>query len=83
MQLGGFFIWTYSYHLIKTSSIKWKALQAVEAAKEDSRNPNRDLDDNGETPLLKGEDEEQGSIVVSSNGTRNQEAVSTLIYQST
>lgn len=63
--------------------MKWKALQAIEAAEEASKNPNSDLDAEGETPLLKGEDEEQGSIVVSSNGSRNQEAVSTLIYQST
>lgn len=55
----------------------------MEAAEEASKSPNSDLDAEGETPLLKGEDEEQGSIVVSSNGSRNQEAVSTLIYQST
>ncbi|CAL9027390.1 unnamed protein product [Prunus brigantina] len=75
MALGGFFIWTYSYQLIRTSAMKWKALQAMEAAEEASKSPNSDLDAEGETPLLKGEDEEQGSIVVSSNGSRNQEAV--------
>ncbi|ONH97349.1 hypothetical protein PRUPE_7G185200 [Prunus persica] len=75
MALGGFFIWTYSYQLIRTSAMKWKALQAIEAAEEASKNPNSDLDAEGETPLLKGEDEEQGSIVVSSNGSRNQEAI--------
>lgn len=75
MALGGFFIWTYSYQLIRTSAMKWKALQAMEAAEEASKSPNSDLDAEGETPLLKGEDEEQGSIVVSSNGSRNQEAI--------
>ncbi|BFG39470.1 hypothetical protein CerSpe_257440 [Prunus speciosa] len=74
MALGGFFIWTHSYQLIRTSANKWKALQAIEAAEEASKNPNGDLDAEGETPLLKGEDEEQGSIVVSSNGSGNQEA---------
>ncbi|KAL6274247.1 hypothetical protein ACE6H2_024939 [Prunus campanulata] len=75
MALGGFFIWTYSYQLIRTSANKWKALQAIEAAEEASKNPNGDLDAEGETPLLKGEDEEQGSIVVSANGSGNQEAI--------
>ncbi|XP_021804583.1 protein PIN-LIKES 5 [Prunus avium] len=75
MALGGFFIWTYSYQLIRTSANKWKALQAIEAAEEASKNPNSDLDAEGETPLLKGEDEEQGSIVVSANGSGNQEAI--------
>ncbi|KAM1047489.1 hypothetical protein ACFX2C_026840 [Malus domestica] len=65
MALGGFFIWTYTYQLIRTSSITWKKLQAAEEAQEATKRPNTDLDANGDTHLLKGEDEEQGAIVAS------------------
>lgn len=30
MALGGFYIWTYSYHLIRNSAVKYKALQKAE-----------------------------------------------------
>ncbi|KAK9948227.1 hypothetical protein M0R45_003813 [Rubus argutus] len=64
MALGGFFIWTYTYQLIKSSSVKFKALEAAENAA--SKRPNKDLDADGATHLLKGGDEEQGSVVASS-----------------
>ncbi|KAL6226899.1 hypothetical protein ACLB2K_000858 [Fragaria x ananassa] len=64
MALGGFFIWTYTYQLIRSSSVKFKALQ--EAEKVAMKRPNKDLDADGATHLLKEGDEEQGSIVVSS-----------------
>ncbi|KAL6222164.1 hypothetical protein ACLB2K_005556 [Fragaria x ananassa] len=64
MALGGFFIWTYTYQLIRSSSVKFKALQ--EAEKVAMKRPNEDLDADGATHLLKEGDEEQGSIVVSS-----------------
>ncbi|XP_062144082.1 protein PIN-LIKES 7-like [Alnus glutinosa] len=63
MALGGFFIWTYTYQLIRTSSMKFKALQATE---EVSKTPNNDLDADGESHLLKGEDQEHVAISVSS-----------------
>jgi predicted permease len=63
MALGGFFIWTYTYQLIRTSSMKFKALQATE---ESSKTPNNDLDADGESHLLKGEDQEHVAISVSS-----------------
>ena len=78
LQLGGFFIWTYTYQLIRTSSIRWKVLQAAEEAQEATKWPNTDLDANGDTHLLKGEDEEQGVIVASETSVN--QAVSTLIY---
>ncbi|KAB2623626.1 transporter [Pyrus ussuriensis x Pyrus communis] len=65
MALGNFFIWTYSYQLIRTSSIRWKEHQAAEEAEEASRRCNTDLDADEETQLLKGEDEEQAAVVVS------------------
>ncbi|CAN6541377.1 unnamed protein product [Malus baccata var. baccata] len=65
MALGNFFIWTYSYQLIRTSSIRWKEFQAAEEAEEASKRPNTDLDADEETHLLKGEDEEQAAVVVS------------------
>ncbi|KAM1528955.1 hypothetical protein ACFX14_018187 [Malus domestica] len=65
MALGNFFIWTYSYQLIRTSSIRWKELQAAEEIEEASKRRNTDLDADEETHLLKGEDEEQAAVVVS------------------
>lgn len=63
MALGGFFIWTYTYQLIRTSATKFKTLQAD---MEVSKVPNNNLDADGETQLLKGEeDQEQVAISVS------------------
>lgn len=63
MALGGFFIWTYTYQLVRTSSMKFKALEASEKV---SKTPNNDLDADGETHLLKGDDQEHLAITVSS-----------------
>ncbi|KAF3440891.1 hypothetical protein FNV43_RR19177 [Rhamnella rubrinervis] len=62
MAIGGFYIWTYTYQLIKTSSVKFKELQAEE---EVAKTPNKDLDANTQTHLLKGEDEEHVDVIVS------------------
>ncbi|XP_052309382.1 protein PIN-LIKES 5 isoform X2 [Populus trichocarpa] len=64
MALGGFFIWTYTFHLIRTSAAKLKALQAVV---EVSKAPNNDLDASQETHLLIGQDQENVAIVVASS----------------
>ncbi|KAI4325400.1 hypothetical protein MLD38_030804 [Melastoma candidum] len=53
LALAGFFIWTYTYHLIKTSCMRFKAFQAEEA----SKLPNIDFDSKLEAPLLKGDRE--------------------------
>ncbi|KAJ1403836.1 Ribonuclease H-like superfamily [Sesbania bispinosa] len=54
MALGGIFIWTYTYQTMKNSSIRFKALEAAEIIKV----PNKDLDANAETLLLKDKEDE-------------------------
>ncbi|XP_048230931.1 protein PIN-LIKES 7 [Ricinus communis] len=63
MAIGGFYIWTYTYHLIRTSATKLRAIQAEEEA---SKAPNKDLEATPETHLLKGEDQEHVVISVPS-----------------
>uniref|UniRef100_A0A803M629 Uncharacterized protein n=1 Tax=Chenopodium quinoa TaxID=63459 RepID=A0A803M629_CHEQI len=53
--LGGFYIWTYTFHLVKSSSIKFKALRAAE--EEAARDPNDDLKADVKAHLLNGESE--------------------------
>ncbi|KAI3426613.1 uncharacterized protein J3R85_009809 [Psidium guajava] len=60
MALGGFYIWTYTYQLIRTSSTKYKALQA---AKEALKAPNINPNAGSETRLLKENDGEQQTVV--------------------
>ncbi|KAE8715890.1 AMP-dependent synthetase and ligase family protein [Hibiscus syriacus] len=62
MALGGFYIWTISFQLIKSSSLKLRVHEAVEEFA--SKQANNNLDVTPETHLLKGESEEQGAIVV-------------------
>ncbi|XP_019234125.1 PREDICTED: protein PIN-LIKES 7-like isoform X1 [Nicotiana attenuata] len=50
MALGGFYIWTYTYQLIRSSSLKFKALKAAE--EEAFKEPNKDLDTNEKSYLL-------------------------------
>lgn len=62
MQLGGFYIWTITFQMIKASSMK---LRDDEAAEEfSSKQPNKNLDATPQSQLLKGESEEQVAIVV-------------------
>lgn len=63
MALGGFFIWTYTYQLVRSSSVKYKELQAVD---DFAKQPNKDLDSNESTRLLKGENQEPVAISVQS-----------------
>ncbi|KAL5987373.1 hypothetical protein ACLOJK_038538 [Asimina triloba] len=65
MQIGGFYIWTYTYHLIRSSSEAYDEMKSIEEAQMD---PNKDLDANGETHLLLGEGEpnEQKPLFLSS-----------------
>ncbi|CAA2966933.1 uncharacterized transporter -like isoform X1 [Olea europaea subsp. europaea] len=49
MSLGGIFIWTHTYHLIRSSATKYKAMNAAE---ESSKKPNMDLDANESSNLL-------------------------------
>ncbi|KAL5557368.1 hypothetical protein UlMin_039604 [Ulmus minor] len=74
MALGGFFIWTYTHHLMRTSSAKYKALEAESEAAEAEeiiKTRNNDLNADEQTLLLKGREEEEEhvdiSIIVASN----------------
>ncbi|XP_074369489.1 protein PIN-LIKES 7-like [Apium graveolens] len=55
MALGGFFIWTYTYQLIRSSSIRFNSLKASEEA---ITSPNKDLEANEKTKLLNGQVQE-------------------------
>ncbi|KAI4386871.1 hypothetical protein MLD38_004758 [Melastoma candidum] len=56
MALGGFFIWTYTFQLIRSSCTRYKELQAEENR---TKVPNGGFDVNTEAPLLKGKDQGQ------------------------
>lgn len=75
MALGGFFIWTYTYQLVRSSSVKYKELQAAD---DFSKQPNKDLDSNESTRLLKGENQEpvdQEPVAISVHSTKTVEDV--------
>lgn len=73
MALGGFYIWTYTYHLIRSSAAK---LKAIEAAEEVSKAPNNDLEASQETNLLKKENQEHAATLKSIDDTETQTIVS-------
>ncbi|KAL0396119.1 UNVERIFIED_CONTAM: protein PIN-LIKES 7 [Sesamum calycinum] len=60
MALGSFYIWTYTYHLIRSAASKYRALEDVE---EPLKEANKDLEANERTLLLNGEEH----VPVSSN----------------
>lgn len=68
MQLGGFFIWSYSYQLIKQSSVRYKALAQAAEPEEVPKEVNKDFDANAQTQLLRGttDDQEDVSVLVAS-----------------
>lgn len=55
MALGGLFIWTYTYQLIRSSSMKFDAFKA---SKEAVMSANKDLEANEKTQLLNGQVQE-------------------------
>ncbi|CAK9321355.1 unnamed protein product [Citrullus colocynthis] len=61
MALGGFYIWTYSYHLVKTSSLRLKQLEELEATVQG--------DDDLHTHLLPQKPEGEHDVVPSTNNT--------------
>ncbi|XP_065856166.1 protein PIN-LIKES 7-like [Euphorbia lathyris] len=63
MALGGFYIWTYTYHLIRSSAAKLETSQVDE---EVIKEANKDLESNQETHLLKGENEEHVPVYLAS-----------------
>ncbi|PIN23399.1 putative membrane protein [Handroanthus impetiginosus] len=56
MALGAFYIWTYTYHLIRNAGAKYTATLAAGAAEESSKEPNKDLEANEKTSLLNGDE---------------------------
>ncbi|XVF18166.1 hypothetical protein REPUB_Repub10bG0189000 [Reevesia pubescens] len=65
MALGGFYIWTISYQMVKSSAVKFRALEAAEEFV--SKEPNKNLDATAESQLLKGESEGQVAITMATN----------------
>ncbi|CAN4116715.1 unnamed protein product [Withania somnifera] len=63
MAVGGFYIWTYTYHLIRSSSVKFKAIKAAE--EEDTlKEPNKDLlDANEKSHLLQDDNDPENQII--------------------
>ncbi|XP_049394331.1 protein PIN-LIKES 7-like isoform X1 [Solanum stenotomum] len=59
MAVGGFYIWTYTYHLIRSSSVKFKAIKAENALKK----PNMDLVDANEKSLLLQHDDTESQMI--------------------
>uniref|UniRef100_A0A7N0UGK5 Uncharacterized protein n=2 Tax=Kalanchoe fedtschenkoi TaxID=63787 RepID=A0A7N0UGK5_KALFE len=51
MALGGFYMWSYTFHLIRNSAVKYEAYRELL----DNKMPNKDFDDNEDAILLKGE----------------------------
>lgn len=76
MALGAFFIWTYTYQLIRSSSMKFNILKASEEAVMSS---NKDLEANEKTQLLNGQVQEsakedtKNNAIVYQGSARSQE----------
>ncbi|XWS42248.1 hypothetical protein CRYUN_Cryun17cG0151900 [Craigia yunnanensis] len=71
MALGGFYIWTISYQMVKSSALKFKALEAAEGFV--SKEPNKNLDATAGSQLLKGESEEQVAITMATKSVEDPE----------
>ncbi|GMI68971.1 PIN-LIKES 7 [Hibiscus trionum] len=54
LAIGGFYVWTISYQMVKSSAMKLKALEAAEELVSKAE-PNNDSDATSESRLLKGE----------------------------
>ncbi|KAK7346268.1 hypothetical protein VNO80_20783 [Phaseolus coccineus] len=78
LALGGVFIWTYTYQLMRNTSLRYKAFEAAEILKI----PNKGLDDDVETGFLKQNDGyagdtenqimvDQGASIVSMNSEKS------------
>ncbi|XP_054823235.1 protein PIN-LIKES 7 isoform X1 [Prosopis cineraria] len=61
MALGGVFIWTYTYQIMRSRSMKFKALEAAEVLKV----PNKDLEAHPQTRLLEDAPEQNVAIQIS------------------
>ncbi|KAJ8567726.1 hypothetical protein K7X08_019934 [Anisodus acutangulus] len=72
MALGGFYIWTYTYQLIRSSSLKFKALKSAE--EEAFKEPNKGLYTNEKSYLLDNNAQDQLPVSVTKS-TENQTIV--------
>ncbi|KAK6288321.1 hypothetical protein POUND7_014500 [Theobroma cacao] len=72
MALGGFYVWTITYQMVKTSAVKFKALEAAEDLA--SKEPNKNLDATTESHLLKGKGhQEQVAITAATKSVADPE----------
>ncbi|KAK4261984.1 hypothetical protein QN277_027607 [Acacia crassicarpa] len=71
MALGGVFIWTYTYQIMRSRSMKFKALEAAEALKV----PNKDHEAHPQTRLLVHADEPNVAVQNSNKDSGNQNMV--------
>ncbi|KAL3525157.1 hypothetical protein ACH5RR_013529 [Cinchona calisaya] len=69
MALGGFYIWTYTYQLIKNSALKYKAEKAARI--ETLTEPNKNLDSDEKSHLLEANAQEH--VVVSVDSSQSTE----------
>uniref|UniRef100_A0A7N0UT73 Uncharacterized protein n=1 Tax=Kalanchoe fedtschenkoi TaxID=63787 RepID=A0A7N0UT73_KALFE len=68
MAVGGFYIWTYSFNLIKKSAVEYETYkESLEKL------PIKDSDESAKTPLLKAQNKDEGGIVFSTSRTFKQE----------
>nr|XP_043634759.1 protein PIN-LIKES 7-like [Erigeron canadensis] len=61
MALGSFYIWTYTFQLLKSSSLRYITMLEAE---DPPQEPNKDSDTNEKTTLLNGETQEYIDVVV-------------------
>ncbi|KVI02964.1 Auxin efflux carrier [Cynara cardunculus var. scolymus] len=61
MALGCFYIWTYTYQLIRNSSLKYNAMKEAENL---TKEPNKNLDANEKSRLLNKEGQDQSGVIV-------------------
>ncbi|XP_043711048.1 protein PIN-LIKES 7-like isoform X1 [Telopea speciosissima] len=80
MALGGLYIWTYTFHLVRSSALTYKAIQEAEGSL--SRKPNDDFDANNESYLLKADDQDQTSIQVTSTKSIDEHIENGVVAQS-
>ncbi|KAL9690754.1 hypothetical protein QQ045_011162 [Rhodiola kirilowii] len=55
----GFYMWSYTFHLIRTSAVKYEAYRDLV-----EKTPNKDFDDSEEASFLKGENRRQDAPIV-------------------
>lgn len=68
MALGSFYIWTYTFQLIKSSSLRYNAMVEAEDTPKEA---NKDSDANEKSHLLNGESQEYIDVVVPLSNSTN------------